>query len=196
MDIPNRITKEEVNALPIFKYEGEIALISDQPAFEKAMEEIAQEAVSGFDTETRPAFKRGQSYPTSLVQLATRERVYLVQLAEINRMDSLVRILASAEHLKVGVALRDDLVKLRELDEFEEAGVIDVEKYTKRLGIVNTGLRNLAAIFLSRRISKGAQVSNWAKKDLTEAQINYAATDAWVSRMLYLKIGEHIEVDD
>ncbi|MCH2155363.1 MAG: 3'-5' exonuclease domain-containing protein 2 [Opitutales bacterium] len=196
MDIPNRITKEEVNALPIFKYEGEIALISDQPAFEKAMEEIAQEAVIGFDTETRPAFKRGQSYPTSLVQLATRERVYLVQLAEINRMDSLVRILASAEHLKVGVALRDDFVKLRELYEFEEAGVIDVAKYTKRLGIVNTGLRNLAAIFLSRRISKGAQVSNWAKKDLTEAQINYAATDAWVSRMLYLKIGEHIEVDD
>ena len=54
------------------------------------------------------------------------------------------------------------------------------------MGIKNHGLRGLAAVFLGIRISKGAQTSNWSRDVLTRQQIQYAATDAWVGRKLYL----------
>ena len=47
---------------------------------------------------------------------------------------------------------------------------------------------NLAAIFLGFRIPKGARTSNWAAPRLTEAQVAYAATDAWVCREIYLRM--------
>jgi ribonuclease D len=40
------------------------------------------------------------------------------------------------------------------------------------------------------RISKGAQVSNWSRDNLTDAQMVYAATDAWIGREIYLKLHE------
>jgi 2-keto-3-deoxy-L-rhamnonate aldolase RhmA len=57
----------------------------------------------------------------------------------------------------------------------------------KRYGYEQTGLRNLAALFLGFRIPKGNRTSNWAARQLSPAQLTYAATDAWVCRELYLR---------
>ncbi|MGB0371892.1 MAG: 3'-5' exonuclease [Opitutales bacterium] len=187
---PERISKEAINELPIFRYEGPIHLVRTDEELEKACEVLLNESIIGFDTETRPVFKRGQSYPTSLIQMATGEEVFLFQLNELDKLTGIKSILADPEIKKVGVALRDDFVKLRELESFNEEGVVDIAKMSQKLGIVNTGLRSLAAILLKQRISKSVQVSNWAKKELTPAQITYAATDAWVSREIYLKLAD------
>ena len=103
-------------------------------------------------------------------------------------MTGIKTILSDPDLKKVGVALRDDFIKLRELENFTEDGVIDIAHMAQKAGIVNTGLRSLSAILLGQRISKSVQVSNWAKKELTPAQVTYAATDAWVSREIYLKL--------
>lgn len=184
------IPKESVNDYPLMRYEGPIELVAGESALTSALEEIRRERVLGFDTESRPVFRRGQSYPPSLLQLAGEEKVWLFQLQSFEALDALYACLADSAIVKAGVAIRDDIKKLQEIRPFEPAGFIEISDFTQRAGVVNTGLRNLTAIFLNFRISKGAQVSNWARKELTTAQIKYAATDAWVSRRLYCRLHE------
>ncbi|HTB63543.1 MAG TPA: hypothetical protein VK737_08130, partial [Opitutales bacterium] len=75
----------------------------------------------------------------------------------------------------------------QELADFAPKNFVEISDMSRRIDVSHTGLRNLSAMFLGYRVSKGAQVTNWARPDLTQAQISYAATDAWISRMLYLK---------
>ena len=68
--------------------------------------------------------------------------------------------------------------------------MVDLGKLAKRRGLKQTGVRNLAGIFLGARIPKGVTTTNWAARRLTPKQITYAATDAWVCRELYLRFKE------
>ena len=184
------ITKEEINALPLFRYEGAVELVGSQGAMLAAVAELRGETLLGFDTETRPSFKRGQNYPTALLQLAGEHKVFLFQLLQLPTLAPLAALMADPAILKVGVAIRDDIKKLRESEDFEPAGFVELADITQKAGVVNTGLRSLAGIFMGVRISKGAQVSNWSRADLSEAQVAYAATDAWISREVYLRLRE------
>jgi len=186
--LPDKITKEEINKLPLARYEGPIHLINKQNEIPAAVKAIRKNKILGFDTETRPVFKKGQSFPTALIQMAGEDAVWLFQLLELEQMDEVIAILEDPDILKVGVALRDDFVKLRELYDFREEGVVDIAGMSQQLDIVNTGLRSLCALFLNFRISKAAQVSNWGRKSLSESQKIYAATDAWASRLLFLEL--------
>ena len=180
------ISKEEVADLPIQRYEGEVCLVRTSQEVDRAMQDIRQESVVGFDTETRPAFTKGQSYLPCLAQVATARAVYLFQLQQINFSAPLAELLGAPDIVKVGVALADDLRQLRQLFPFEAQSVLDPGTVANLCGLKQTGLRNLAAIFLGFRIPKGARTSNWAAPRLNSAQITYAATDAWVCRELYL----------
>lgn len=163
-------------------------MVTTNHAEKLAVEQLSRESVLGFDTESRPSFKKGESYPPSLVQLASSDAVYLFQLNRTQSIEKLIPIFSNPAIRKVGVALHDDIKKLDEFSHFEPAGFEDVSDVTKRLGITNTGLRSLVGMFLKQRISKGAQVSNWARKALNQNQLIYAATDAWMSRALYLHL--------
>jgi len=88
---------------------------------------------------------------------------------------------------KAGVALAYDLRTLKQVFPFTEKHVVDLGQVAKRHDYGQSGVRNLAGIFLGYRIPKGAKTTNWSAPQLTPAQIIYAATDAWVCRELYLK---------
>lgn len=159
---------------------------------EAAVADLETEPVLGFDTESRPSFRPGQSYPVAIVQLAKRDRVYLFQVLRFDSPGPLQRIYENAGILKVGVALHEDIRRLRASHDFDARGFFELSRITqKELEIENTGLRALVALLLGVRVSKGAQVSNWSNPNLTEAQIRYAATDAWVSRQLYIYLQAH-----
>ncbi|MGF1449153.1 MAG: 3'-5' exonuclease [Opitutales bacterium] len=187
-DLPRSITKQEINVLPLMRYEGAYELVDTDEKLESALEALKSETLLGFDTESRPSFRKGENHPVSLVQLAGATKVYLFQIRRAAQSERLREVLSDEGMVKAGVAIRDDIRKLQELFQFEEAGFVEIAELTRPLSISNTGLRSLAAIFLGFRISKNAQVSNWARKDLTRNQQVYAATDAWVSRQLYLKL--------
>lgn len=188
---PEKITKEELLELPLKRYEGEIKLITErEEAEECALEILRENDWVGFDTETRPAFKKGQSYTVSLLQIATPKRVYLFRLLQTGLPSGLLRLLSDERLLKVGVALRDDIKELQEIAFFRAGGFLDLGTKMKALNVQQTGLRNLTAIFLGFRISKGQQTSNWENKQLTEAQRRYAATDAWVCLEMYAYLRE------
>lgn len=184
-DSSRRIDKAAINNLPLKAYEGPIILAEDQAAMEAATSELSRERILGFDTESRPAFKKGENYGVSLLQLAGANAVYLFQLTRYEDLAPLFRLLEDPGIVKAGVAINDDIRKLNELRPFKAGGFIEIADITQKSGIVNTGLRSLTAFFLGFRISKRAQVSNWARQKLTSAQIQYAATDAWTSRRLY-----------
>ncbi len=180
------ISREQVAALPIRRYEGDICLVETTADLARAQTDFKCESVVGFDTETRPAFVRGVRHLPCLVQAATARAVYLFPLRWKPAFGVVADMLADERLCKVGISVAEDLRALREVLPFVANNVLDAGEHARRMGIEQSGLRNLAGIFLGFRIAKGKQTSNWAAARLTSAQIAYAATDAWACRELYL----------
>jgi ribonuclease D len=183
------ISRDEVVALPIRRYEGETVVVASPAELERAAADFAQEALVGIDTETRPAFRKGESYSPSLVQVATAKAVYLFQIQQLDSA-AVLRELLSGKIVKAGVSLAYDLRQLKQVFPFEERTVVDLGWAAKRHGLEQSGVRNLAALLLGFRIPKGTKTTNWAARRLTPQQVAYAATDAWVCRELYVRFGE------
>ena len=185
-----QISREEVNALPIRRYEGPVHVIAAPSELAPAMDDILQETLVGFDTETRPAFRPGESYPPSLAQVATARAVYLFQVQRAEIAAAVARMLSEEHIVKAGVGMADDLKSLKKVVAFHEKSIADVGTLAQRHGLKQSGVRNLSGMFLGFRIPKGTKTSNWSRHKLTEQQIVYAATDAWACRELYLKFRE------
>ena len=184
------ISREELIELPIRRYEGSVHVVAGHADLQRAMQDILRESVVGFDTETRPAFRPGESYLPSLVQFATASAVYLLQVQQQDLSGPVREVLSSEKIIKVGVSVTDDMRNLKKLFQFDERSVVDLGKVAERNGLKQTGIRNLAGIFLGTRIPKGTKTTNWAARRLTPQQIAYAATDAWACRELYLRFKE------
>ena len=181
------ISREAINELAVRRYEGEVCLVATAGNLERAAADFAAERVVGFDTETRPAFRVGQSYLPALAQVATARAVYLFQLRRSEFHPVLAGLLSEPRTIKAGVSLKDDLRALKQVFAFEEKNMLDLGLVARSSGFGQTGVRNLAGILLGMRIPKGTKTSNWAARELTAAQIAYAATDAWACRELFLR---------
>ncbi len=184
------ISRGDVNDLPIRHYEGGVRLIETPADLERVMPDIRQESVVGLDTETRPSFRKGERHLPCLVQVATARAVYLFPLQRMDFSRPLAELLADPLIIKAGVSLAHDLRQLKLVFPFEQASVVDLGDAARDGGVGQSGVRNLAANFLGFRIPKGNRTSNWAARQLSPAQITYAATDAWACRELYLRFKE------
>jgi ribonuclease D len=182
-----RMSKDEINGCPIKRWNGRTSVIRNKDDLVTAVDRLAGHNLLGFDTETRPAYTKGESYLPSILQLASNDEVFIFQLKHLGLAKPLREILSDSAIIKAGVSLDFDIRELKKLSPFKAAGFRDLGDLARKAGIMNHGLRGLAAVFLGVRISKGAQTSNWAKDVLTPQQIQYAATDAWVGRRLYLE---------
>ncbi|MBF0271106.1 MAG: 3'-5' exonuclease domain-containing protein 2 [Magnetococcales bacterium] len=185
-----KLSREEVNQLPVKRWNGPIRLIRTDAEAEEAVQLLAHESVLGFDTETRPSFRKGENYFPALLQLAGADTVFLFQLRAMEQFSSLAALLGNPEARKVGVGLDYDVRALQTLFPFEPRGFVDVGDVARRAAIASQGLRGLAAHLFGLRISKRAQCSNWDNAELKKFQLVYAATDAWISREIYLVMQE------
>ncbi len=183
-----KITKQEINELPLFKYEGKTVIAANEQQINKAIFEIEKHNMVGFDTETKPTFIKGQFRHVALIQIATPDAVYLLRIHKAGVSKSLANFLSNEQILKIGIALDDDVIELNKRKKFKPGGFIDLNKIAPTLGIENIGARNLSALLLNSRISKNQQVSNWENDILTDSQIKYAATDAWICLEIYNKL--------
>lgn len=182
------ITHEEINALPLGAFGGKVSVISEAVKLRNIFDEIAEHKVVGFDTETRPAFVKGQQYKVALMQLALPEKVFLVRLKATGITPEMIRFLENDSITKAGVALRDDIKALQKLRHYIPAGFVDLAELSRQRGLQVESVKKLAALLLGFRISKSAQTSNWEAEKLNEKQISYAATDAWVCLEVYKKL--------
>ena len=171
--------------MPVRRFDGEVRIVGDDA--EQVLADVLKEEVVGFDTETRPAIRPGESYLPSLAQLATANAVYLFQLRHRAAVEAVARVLEAEHVVKAGVGLADDLKALKKVLAFSEKSTVDLGAAAKRQGLQQSGVRNLTALFLGFRIPKGTKTSNWARPRLTPQQVAYAATDAWACRELYVR---------
>jgi ribonuclease D len=185
--IARSISREDMANLPIRRYDGTIRTVLTREDLDEALEDFRSESVVGLDTETRPSFRKGESYLPALLQAATARAVYLFPLRRAEAFPILVELLESPAIIKAGVALAHDLRSLNQLFPFAHMNIVDLGKVARRYGLEQTGLRNLAGLFLGARIPKGSKTSNWAARELSPAQMTYAATDAWVCRELFMR---------
>lgn len=182
------ISAEELKDYDLSWFRGKIVLVDDPDKFRQIIPKLENQKILGFDTETRPSFRKGRKNKVSLIQLSTGKLACLFRINKIGFPDELIRILNDPKVIKAGVAIHDDIRFLKNIRRFNPDGFIDLQKYVKEFGISSSGLKKLAAIVLGFRISKRQQVTDWEADKLTEAQQLYAATDAWVCYEIYRKL--------
>lgn len=182
------ISVEELAAFELSWFKGEIVLVDNLKTFHEVFPRLLGSDLLGFDTETRPTFKKGRKNSVSLIQLSTGDLACLFRINKIGIPDEMVGLLSDPSVIKAGVAVHDDIKFLKSIKKFSPGGFTDLQNFVKDFGIQSSGLKKLAAIILGFRISKRQQVTDWEAEQLTEAQQVYAATDAWVCYQIYRKL--------
>jgi ribonuclease D len=180
-----KLSKNEINALPLIQFEGDIEILSSKDNIQAAINDLKNYNVIGFDTETKPTFVKGPLNPPSIMQLACDDKVYIFQFDNDEIFKQLSSILSNKNITKCGVSVDRDLIELMYLSPFDPISFVDLGNIARKNEIPHHGLRGLVAMFLKHRISKGSQTSDWSRISLSDSQISYAATDAWVSLELF-----------
>jgi ribonuclease D len=183
-----KITKEEVNLMPVVGFDGTITLVDDLSKLQAAIDELRRADVVGVDTETKPSFTRGTHHKVSLVQISTTNHCFLFRLNKISFPQELADFLADDKVMKIGLALRDDFNGLIRQRKFKPDNFVDLQTIVKNYGILELGLQKIFAIVFGRKISKAQRLTNWENDVLTDQQQVYAATDAWASLLIYLQL--------
>ncbi|MDR2056676.1 MAG: 3'-5' exonuclease domain-containing protein 2 [Dysgonamonadaceae bacterium] len=182
------ITKEEIAVFENEKFKGRICEIENPEDTNEAIRYLSGFSRLGFDTETRPSFRRGNSYRVSLIQLATDNSCFLFRLNKIGFPVPLIRLLSNPSILKIGLSLRDDFSSMGRRLQFVPAGFIDLQNIVKEHGIDDISLQKIYALLFGKKISKSQRLSNWDAESLTESQKKYAALDAWACLKIYEKL--------
>lgn len=190
VNYPIEISKEEVNNLEVKSFPGRITVVEDSEAVDLCVGYLRRKPVIGFDTESKPSFKKNSKHSVSLIQLAIPGEVFLFRIHKTGLRRSIIELFKDPGILKAGVSIHDDIKRLQSVKSFNPEGFIELQSLSSELGIISNSLRKLTAIILGFRISKAQQLSNWEADKLTENQLQYAATDAWVCLEIYQRLNE------
>lgn len=182
---PLLLSKEELAAMPLAEFEGNIRLVDSEEEVAKAVRILSSSDVVGFDTETRPSFKKGQSHTVALLQLSTRSTAYLFRLNKTGFCKELVEFLQDPSKKKIGLSTHDDFHNLRKLCPLEPQGFVELQQYVKNFGIGECSLAKIYGLLFNRRMSKGQRLTNWEADSLTAAQQAYASLDAMACVEIY-----------
>lgn len=184
------IAAEDIERLEQVSFPGTIHVIDTVGAeFNNAVRYLRNQRVIGFDTETRPCFSASQPrYGVALLQLSGRDHAYLFRINSMGMHRRLCSLLSSDKVIKVGAAVTDDIRGLQKYQEFTPRGFVDLQRIVGDYGIRDRSVKKMTAIILGFRISKAQQLSNWEAETLSDSQIRYAATDAWVCREMYIRL--------
>lgn len=184
------ISKQQLAALPAAQFKGTITVVDNLDSVESAVARLRESDLIGFDTETRPSFKKGQTYHVALLQLASDSECFLFRLNKIGMPDALKSLLEDKDMQKVGLSIHDDFRNLHKKYEFEPEGFIELQQYATQWHIADKSLSKLFGILFGKRISKSQRLSNWEAEQLAEAQQNYAALDAQACVKIYRHLHE------
>jgi ribonuclease D len=195
MQAPAAPAPEEIALLEPFQRLGldRIALVGTGDEAERAAEVLLQVPAWGFDTESRPTFNAGEaSEGPHVVQLATLEHAFVFQLHDARCRAIVGELLSGVQAVKAGFGLGED--KRRILDKLGVAPrhVLDLDTVFRQRGYRRQmGVKAAVAVLFGRRFlkSKRASTSNWSNRRLTEAQLLYAANDAWAALCVYHALG-------
>lgn len=188
---PSWPTREEIALLPPFEalgFRDIIEIISAEDAA-RAQRELLSAGVVGFDTESKPTFVKGHiSTGPHVAQFSTPERAYVFMLHHAESRRAAIALIHARELKKVGFGLSDDLRRIRIKLGIEPQSVVDLESLFREKGFGRgVGVKVGVAIVFKRRFmkSKKASTSNWMRHRLSDAQLLYAANDAYAAIRVY-----------
>lgn len=174
--------------MPVSAFDGEIDLIDSPEQVADAVTYLLQFPIIGFDTETKPSFRRGNPNKMALMQLSTDNRCFLFRLNMIGMPDDLLRLIHNPEIVKIGLSIHDDFHVMHRSSNVEPRGFIDLQQFVKDYNIADISLQKIYAIIFAQKISKAQRLTNWEAPELTRQQQVYAATDAWACLRIYRKL--------
>ena len=179
------IDKKCVAEMPIVNFDGAITVIEKAEDVAEALEYLRAHDIVGFDTETKPNFRKGVSNKVSLIQLSTADRSFLFRINKMGFTQELREFMECDGLVKVGLSIKDDFHMLHKIGEFSPKGFVELQEMVKHYHIADASLQKIYAILFGRRISKGQRLTNWEAPTLSPAQMVYASTDAWACLNIY-----------
>lgn len=191
MAFASTVTVDEIEALEVASFPGEITVVTSAHCeeFDQAIAYLSMQEVIGFDTETKPCFvPKVPRNKMAILQLSGADRAYIFRLQQVGVPPKLAALLGNPKVLKIGAAVHDDIRGLQEYRRFIPKGFVDLQRLAPTYGIEEKSVRKMSAIILKRRVSKSQQLSNWESSHLSDAQLRYAAIDAWICREMYYKL--------
>ena len=186
------ITKETISSLKQETFEGRIIVIQSLSEAEKAVRYLSSCHIIGFDTETRPSYKKGSYHSVALIQLSTENTCFLFRLNIIGFPPCLIDLLSNPDVKKIGLSLGDDFAAINRRYTFTPKGFFDLQKIVQGYGITDISLQKIYAIIFNKKISKNQRLTNWEADILTDSQKKYAALDAWACLKIYNKLNGKI----
>jgi len=193
--LPPLPEREQIALLEPFEGLGlqDIRVVDTPQEAGRAATALLASGVVGFDTESKPTFAKYEvSGKPHVLQFATLEAAWLFQLHRTEFHEVLASLLASTELTKVGFGLSSDLSLIRQRFGVETQAVFDVDTEFRRRGYrKSVGVKTAVALVFNRRFvkSRKATTSNWANRQLTDAQLRYAANDAYAAIRVYTALG-------
>ena len=195
--VPHQATpdKEAIALLPPFDRLGldRITLVSTALQAHQAFEQLMQSRAWGFDTESKPTFKVGEhSDGPHVLQLATPERAWVIQLHDPECRSIAAKLLATPGIVKAGFGLGDDRKRIVHKLGIEPQGILELNTVFHQRGYrKDMGVKGAVAVLFQQRFikSKKAATSNWANARLSEAQLVYAANDAYAAIRVWQALG-------
>lgn len=184
------ILPEAIETMPLASFPGEISVIDSlSEDYRRAVRYLKRQKILGFDTETKPCFTPHTPNPgVALLQLSGGGKAFLFRIKSLGMQRALCNILANPDIIKVGAATTDDVRGLQRYAKFKPASFVDLQKIVPEWGIRDKSVKKMAAIILGVKVSKTQQLSNWEADKLSDPQMKYAATDAWICREMYLRL--------
>lgn len=179
------IDKKCVAGMPPVNFAGAITVIERAEEVAGAVSFLRSHDVVGFDTETKPNFRKGMTNRVSLIQVSTADRSFLFRINKMGFTPELKEFMECGGLVKVGLSLKDDFHMLHQVGEFEPCGFVELQEMVKLYHITDASLQKIYAILFGRRISKGQRLTNWEAPTLTGPQMVYASTDAWACLHIY-----------
>lgn len=182
------IDKKCVAEMPNVTFEGAITVIERAEEVADAVSFLRRHDVVGFDTETKPNFRKGVTNRVSLIQVSTGDHSFLFRINKMGFTPELREFMECEDVIKVGLSLKDDFHMLHQVGEFQPRGFVELQEMVKSYHIADASLQKIYAILFGHRISKGQRLTNWEAPVLTEPQMIYASIDAWACRHIYLHL--------
>ena len=190
--------KEQIALLEPFERlgTGQIQVVATAQHAANALRELDGVAALGFDTESKPTFAKNEaSDGPHIVQLSTLDQAYIFQLHDAECRRALALLLAAPGIVKAGFGLGDDRRRIIHKLGIDLAGVLDLNTVFRERGYrKDMGVRGAVAVLFNQRFikSRKATTSNWANPRLSEAQIIYAANDAYAALRVFKALEPHL----
>jgi len=172
--------------MPREEFRGKIVVVENEQQLLRALTDLSKSTAIGFDTETRPCFRKNTRHRMALMQLSSGNTWDLIRICRFDPVPlALEQFLKDSTIKKIGLSLRDDFNGLFRITHIAPGNFIDLQHIVGQFGIEELSLRKIYAILFGKKISKRERLSNWEQPVLTKAQQRYAALDAWSCLRIY-----------